>query len=97
MTKRHRGPVYLRNPRGKNPKLLENPQERHPIGRIPIRQNRVDAEIETEIGDVSISFGFKTAEEAKEFIDILPQSYAVRGAILIQHGRFKGGRDGKGS
>ena len=95
MTKRHRGPVYL--PRGKNPKPLENPQARHPKGRIPIRRNRVDLVMETEIGDVNTSFGFASAFLAEQFFNFALESYAVRGTTLIQHGKLKGGRDGKGS
>ncbi len=96
MTKRHRGTVYLRNPRGKNPRALANPQERHPK-RIPIRRNRVDLVMETEIGDVNVSFGFESAFLAEHFFKFALESYAVRGATLIQHGKLKGGKDGRGS
>ncbi len=97
MTKRHRGPVYLRNPRGKHPKPLENPQERHPRGRIPVRHNRVDLVMETKIGDIDVSFGFESAFYAEQFFNFALESYAVRGATLIQHRKFKRSRDGRGS
>jgi hypothetical protein len=76
---------------------VDNPLPRHPRRLFVIHANRVDMDVETEIGDVSISFGFSSAFHAERFWSIALESYAVRGATLIQHGRVKGAKDGKGS
>lgn len=96
MKKLHYRPVRPPRPRGKNPKPLWNFQKRHPK-RVPIRHNRVDLVMETEIGDIDVSFGFPSASHAKQFLELAIESYAVRSATLIQHGRSTGGGGRRGS
>lgn len=74
---------------------IRNPK-RNPI-RNRLYKNRVKATIASEIGEITLSFGFKSKNQAEDLFNVLMDCEHCCGASLFQDGKFMGGRDGKAS